>query len=377
MLKRIPSYFPITMSYHTALPNSQRAQYEPNETIDFTLNYPGFSLLPNSLRISGKLEVLTNDANDNLTRPDFDLKTILFDHNAGIHGCIDSIVTSVNDSVIENIQSYNRLVKVQNQLTNTDLMMASASRHVCEMVTHADTDSKAYVSNLVSNENAFSMKPRICLNNTGVAIPYSKSGEIKLQIRLANANNFLFGADVDNTTTFRLKDVRCDYRLVPTTGKTGGAIQMTVHHLVKQSIQSNNVNLNINVPLPTTAVNATFIRTGHLNVNANNHLATEILPGINRVEFSFNDQTNQMIHYPLETNLEILYNWLRSFAPYTEPGYNDIRLQSALADPGEGFGVGMPYLTVLANDKLGINIQSNNVNDNFTAFIYFKGILSL
>lgn len=353
------------MSYHSVLPNSQRAQYEPSETVDWTLNFPGFSMLPNTLRISGNLVVRHNNAAVATT------DDILMDSKAGIDAVADSFVVSMNDSVKENIQSYPRMVKMRVEGKQTPQRTVSEAVDVTALRTVNDATTKVLFA---ENPVSFSFKPNICLNNSTASIPYAKSGEIKVSMRLANANQVLYGSSVDNTTTYHLTDLRCEYRLTPTESGKQGPILMSVKQLVKQNVGSTNVNLSINVPIPTNSVSASFIEATHQNTNSNNHLATEKPPNVTRVEYSFNDQTNLLQCFALENEMEILYNYLRSLSSQR---HNDITLKKVM-DEDIGYGIGINYLEFLANQKLAVNIQSGVSNNvPYSIYLYFQGMMKL
>lgn len=353
------------MSYHSVLPNSQRQQYNPSETVDWTLNFENYSMLPNTLRVSGNLVVQKNG--NAIATTD----NIFMDSKAGIHAVADSWVVSMNDSVKENIQSYPRMVKMKVEGKQTPQRTVSDATNATALRMVNDNCTRVLIA---EGPVSFSFKPSICLNNSTGSIPYSKSGEVKLSMRLANTNQVLYGTDVDATTTYYLSDLRCEYRLTPSAKGKQGPILMSIKQLVKQTVGSTNVNLSINVPIPTNSVSGSFIQSSHQNTNLNNHLETEKPPGVHRVEYSFNDQTNMLQCFALENEMEILYNYLRSLSSVE---HNDITTHKLLNEQ-RGYGIGLNYLEFLTNQKLGINMQSeidNNVP--YSIYLYFQGMIKL
>ena len=97
---------------------------------------------------------------------------------------------------------------------------------------------------------------------------------------------------------------------------------------------------------------------------------------IKRLVFSFNDQTNSLNTFPLETKQEITWNYENStisstlgFAQYS-PKLNHLR------NYDNQVGIGIYFQSFVQNTKLGVNLESDIATPT-SVFLFFTGIASV
>jgi len=180
------------MSYYSAVqPSSLKQYYSENDIVDFIIKMKtGRAILPGSIRLSGQLSVETNRATDKkIVLEDM----VHLDQYAGVHSFIRSINTQVNNSTIENVQQYPRIVSMMTQANSTLESLVTSSSNLCEL--------KGLTNHfqLVGNSNvgdastiSFSMLPQISLNMASDLIAQEKFQNIQLSMVLANSVEALF-----------------------------------------------------------------------------------------------------------------------------------------------------------------------------------------
>lgn len=372
------------MSYNATFPLSQREQYNPNDNVDFTLQFSGREILVNSIAITGKLVVL-NDGSAVSLNNDF-----RYDAFTGAHGLFQNITTSFNDRIVENFQHYPRYVKMLDTATDDNMGIMGTARKSCELKFYnGDNDRNQSEGincilalpvdgegDITDGGRSFCIKPKVCFNNTSQNLGYSKTGEIKITLQLSSVSQFLFGADVDNNSSYYLTDLELLYRTQVEQPKTAPTT-MTVFSNLKQIVSSNNQVLNVMAPIPTTNLSCTFCSLIKESQLTENYLSFDNLPSFKRVEFTINDLNQGIIEYPIEHVEEVLLNYLMSLTNMVKgrqclaPNY-----LSAVRD--NVLGVGLWYEQTLQNTKMSVNLQADEVsNENqYACYMYFKGLIA-
>jgi hypothetical protein len=358
------------MAYISVKPLAEKAQYDPNDTIDFLLDFGmGNELVGNSIRFESQLVVLNADAT--LVN-----EAIFYDSNAGAHSFFQQIVTMMSDKTIENINYYPRYASMKSQTGEVPINKMAISTNASELKT-LDDNQTAYIM-MINQDNydegiyrSFSIKPYFCLNNSSGNVAYAKSGQIKVSITLASLTQALFGTDLTLAgTSYYLTDLRLSARVVPQSPASAKVV-MGVVSCVRQNITSNNTSLSVIVPIATTSFSATFRNQAAETSPVLNYIQLDALPSCSRVELSFSDSLSNLIEFPLETREEIILNYLASM------GYTG---KQAIITSDGVVGVGLAYNELLQNTKLGINLiseASNTANGAYAMYIFFKGVVGM
>lgn len=355
------------MSYQSVTPNSSRDSYAPGEIIDFIINLPADrEIVMGSFRLSGNLLVYPTGTGAAIMSG---AQNIFYDAKAGMHGLVSQAQCSLNGQNLENFPHYARFVKQASVCQEPDLQACGDLANACALKLADDGETRGVLgaTNAGVGGRSFSFKPMICLNRSFMNITPDK-GEIKVSFILSSANQFLFGADVQATTTYRLNDVLLSYRTAPLSYK--GPLVMSTVSALKQILTSSSVNLSVNNPIPSSSLSMSFIPTGDESTITANYLRMAEVPSVSRVEFAFNDVVaGGLISYPLETREEILYNFVQSHGGSTK---------WAVRQDGTNYGIGISYGEAMPNLKLGIQIQSGVQSvAPYSCYMYFKGMITV
>lgn len=371
------------MSQNTIFPLSTKDAYRQNDIVDFLLAFEDKAIVQNSIRITGKVRV--GASGDITANNGTKLNTSLdvqIDGTVGIAGAFQSITCSSDQQgVIENQNEHPRYVKAKSVAQTTAQHLFTDTRNTTELRTGTDIHTRYLLAgnntNVVADTQIpFSWKPDCAFNKSSQNISYKKTGGVKLSVRLATDQQFLYGANA-STMSYALYDLRLEYKTVPDKGSSGNLAFATIH-MIKNTAESNNTNLSTRVPAVVQSVSMVFHKDSQLNTYTYNHLQLEEPPGISRVEFSFNDSLTTYYNFALETVQEILYNYQKSWGV---AGGSKNNINFPLLNKNENYGVGMPfgtYIDMTKGSKFGVNIRSNISSAlKYGVFMYFRGIVQV
>lgn len=355
---------------HAIYPQSQKASYTENDSVDFVLSYDGEKLVPNSVRLTGQFRATKLDG----TPITGDVK---YDGMVGIHSVFDSFnISTMQEGFLENCMSYQRVVKSQFQATQNKNQAVSESDKTCELRCGNDEMTSEILKGMSEGGGnralPFSMAPNICLNRTlAGALRYAKQGAVMVNCRLAPTIDIFYGAD-SGDCQYEIIDLKLTYQSLPDDGKNDPVV-MEVKTVVRNNIVSSAHQVSTKVPIVALAFSATFIKPAHQSVTAYNNLACEVLD-INRMEIELNDN-NSYLAFPIDSREEILYNYILANA---NSKFNDMSLEKLKA--GIGYGIGMPFggSYNFSERKFGLNIQSSASNaDPYNMYMVFSGIIKV
>jgi hypothetical protein len=353
----------MTDTYSASVPLSQRAFYRPNETVDFVLSAGvGRSIVAGSIRLVAKA-VFTQDytvADPTTNRIPIGSNNVFLDGMTGAHGFFRQIVVSTsNQGVLQNLQDYARAVcDMKNGTKTRDMALNQDQRALC-------TGYDVYSGNIVGSQSAsFCIDPEICINRSSATdISYAKTGDVKLNLILNTPAGCMYGAGLTATAGFALQNLEVHYRTTADVTGANTPIQMLSMATVKAIASSSLAAFSIMSPIPTYTMSMNFISVANENSRAASSLKLELVPGVTRVEYTFQDSNNMIIQYPLENAAEFYKFWKDS--------YGSTR---AVTDVGTVLGV--KYDQVLANTKFNVVIQSALAAPTSVYFI-FKGTMSI
>ena len=352
--------------YNLRYPVNQKASYFGGENIDFTLSFPNMSLVGNTVRISGKLNV--KKGNDYVGFTD----KIFYDGMTGIHSFFNNIVVSFQTKgVIETQSDYPRWIKMKHTATRTNSQIISNSKMLAQLL-----NVNTYKTNYqLDSEVAFCFDLDCCLNNvvSSTAIPYTKTGDITISMRAVQPFEALFGRDMGSTVRYEITDLACEYLTAMTQPQDNQPTTMLMNYSLKQIINSGNANVNIKLPAVVNRVSCSFMRVAEELRMKYNNVELERLPSINKLYYSFNDSTNTFVSYPLESLEDMIQHYLDSFI--NDDTKNDATLQKL--NDNKFFGVGLNFEDSinLLSTSFGINLYSKVTSDDpYYIYTYFKGI---
>tara|TARA_Y100000401_G_C8302191_1_gene214789 strand:- start:76 stop:1203 length:1128 start_codon:yes stop_codon:yes gene_type:complete len=372
------------VKYHSVLPeNDISGGFTELNNVDFILTTDmARSLLLGSVRIEGDLIVYQTG-----TTPVADATRITMDNHVGMHSVIESISCVFNSGQVENIDNYGRFVKMISTSTSSedDLHRSSA---LCELrspnVRHTEylikqKNTKSTNSNLAINPD-FSISPKFCLNRAlqGSTIPFSKTGNIRVQIKLARNVAVLFGANAGQGATadpsYLLQNLRLTFKSVPSQPEDGAVLNKVFSS--NQSLESNNASISTSAPGVVSAVSVTFMKQTQENTfNSNNFLLER--PSINNIQMNYNDTSNAFQTFRLDNQQEIITNYLLSMR---SAGIHDAKLNKL--DSNDCFGAGIDFadnIDFSAGNKFSMVVDSNDIDNSnkVVIFLYFHSSISV
>ena len=365
------------MLYHSSVPEATQTNYIEFNNVDFVLNVgPGRSLLRNSVRLCGDVEV----TNDGSTRSGSD---VYMDHAIGIHATISSVQTSfANSGMKENIQNYARWVKMLAIGTIYEDDYNNASNQVELRAVNSISAGKLAKGEQPVNTGTspqgdldFAMKPVCILNRmSGDHLPFEKSGEVRLTFNLARNMSCLMGANQGTGAKYYLKNLHVNFQSVPTLGDPmSKQTSMRSVYNVKSTIQSGSANVSQQVPATVDAVSCSFQKQNEENVNVFSNYSCNMVQGIRRLQFEFNDSTNKYVSYNENDLGSMIERYIDSF---TNTGRNQMKLDTFRTNNGFGIGQKFSGFVDLSNQRFGIQLTSDITNlTPHNLYSYFHSIV--
>ena len=374
--------------YHVAQPEAiQTAGYTEYNNIDFVINVgEGRSLVKNSVRITGEIQINSdNSAGTRVVATD----QIFLGNRIGIHSVVDSLQVTFNggpsSGLKENVQNYPRFAEMiaVGQLYTDDLLNCS---NMCELRTVNNKTSQVNSVGLITGSPSgqstvavknmdFSFRPHCILNRmSGDDLPMEKSGEIRLTMNLARSIAALMGSDQLDAAGYTLFNLECTYISVPSEPSNSLTVMNSVYN-VKSTILSGASNISAQVPAICQSVSATFQRQSNENTNFVNCNALETIEGINRVQFLFNDATNQYVTYQISDQNEMLHRYIDSFS---NTGHNMVYGDQFRTNSGFGIGLDFNGSVDLSNQRFAVQLDSGvDASRPVNIYLYFHSVMSI
>ena len=362
--------------YNYLYPTSQKASYTSGDQVDFLLSFPNKSIVRNSVRISGSLQV--NSTGTTILAG----QKVYYDATSGVHVCFNNVTVSTQArGVIEIQQDYARYVKMRNMATKTTEQMISSGKLINELCMSDSTKTNAYLAQVLP----FYVKPDVCLNNfNGLeanvgGIDYTQTGDITLSLRVSTTNEFLFGSDMNANVNFVLTNLAVEYQTVPLQGKP---ILMVVKSSIKQTLNSSNSTVSVSLPATANSISCSFMKVSEEADVQKNHIDCEKPDGISRLYYSFNGATGQYIGFPVDSVQDMIAHYLDSLHAVDplagrNPADRKNDITNQLLSEQKAFGVGLDFdtMSLAANSNFALNIMSNVVSDSpYYVYMYIHSI---
>jgi hypothetical protein len=370
---------------HRVFPTNKRVSIGENENIDFELSFPNRKLICNSLRIEGKILVYSTGNTRTVMTND-----IFVDNLVGAHSFIETYETSSsNKGVVEYFSNAPRYHKMVVSGSNTVEDMANLS-NTCELKSQSlQLSRNVFFGNVnadqaipnpnTSDAQSFSMKPMFILNqvqrgvaNGSVNLDFETMGDIRISCRTAKNNDALFGTDSDNNVRYELSEISLCFHSVPSDGKQDPLVMRT-KQCVRQSVQSSNGTVSVNVPMLSNGCSISMIRQSQLNSNRYNTLKLDRPPNVSQVQFLINDSPSDFLAYQLRSENEILKHYLDSIS---NSDLNDFSQSKIKANEAYGLGINFMSLLDLSRDRFGVNVQSA-IAEPYLLYLFFHGVVQV
>lgn len=375
---------------HEVQPEVILESYGEFSNVDLFLTFEGRKMLFNSVRILFDIEVDGLAGLDNITTA----KSLFYNHTVGGHGFLESVETQVGGSSVENLQEYARYVAMKTSSTksSSDLCNGSSAcegKVPCSRLSNyairgfpsgflsEDAGTQGVVgayANSITTPLDVSIKPDICLNNSpNTSISYRKVGNqpVRVSVRLARNFSALFGADMSSAVSYKLSNVRLTFASVLDDGSDDAETLLRCKSNIKTSFTGDFANIQAIVPQPANAVSISFQPQGNENRAKLDNYQMYAPPNVRKVQFLFNDSTNQYVSYQLENREEILERGIESFS---DTGGNEASLYKLVGNNGYIIGLNFgEYVPLMNGQKFNVQLTSDIGTQNipYLAYMYF------
>jgi hypothetical protein len=379
----VPSF-----SYSEVIPENSKDSYTAHENVDFLLNFEGRAINLGSIRIEGELEAKydgkflnsTDDVNGVINQKD-----IFYNPSVGAHACFESIQTSIQGAVVENVQDYPRWVTMVTKATSEQGDVGNNSDQSCELKTsYKQATNQLLQGTVVAQQPTaavrlnpdFGVKPMIALNSSSRAMPYSKSGQIRITLNLARTNAIFFGKDVDGQLTYSVKDLRVTFSSIPEADVDPKMpITLRTKLGMKQSIQSTLASVALRVPAVCSGVSCSFLPQGQENSAVADSLEMTTVPNLKSIQYSFNDITSSLVTFRLKSMPEFIQGYIDSML---DTGLNALGPDSWANQEGFGVGTSFSGMVDLRNQKFAVQLNSDiSNNDPHIIYLFFHSVMQL
>ena len=381
----------MSLIYHKLSPENVLTSYNEFQNVDFLLTFEGRAIELNTIRITADCIVSSDDGaiGDNTKN-----KKMFYNASVGGHGVIDNITTSISNRVVESINEVGRYCSMKNQAT-----VGSNERNEGDMVAQGITTNARFTNSLIRGSPSsvftgatepantttepfnFTIAPECCLNNaytmdgTSPLLSFTKSGAIRLSIRLARNSAFLYGSDANaNNAKYELQNITCSYVSRPDVKDK--QVFMRTKISIKQSIESDYANIGAVVPATCNAVSMSFQpQTQEFNPLYDNY-ALHRIPDYNQLQYLFNDSTNTFLSFILKNHIEA---YERGISSLRDTGSNQAQLTRLNSNDGAIYGLSFGSFVPLQNQKFNIQLNSGigTRGTTFITYLYFHSLMSM
>ena len=354
------------MSYKSVNPDSVKSSYNPNENISFTLDFSNEAIVGGSVRLYGQVNFYVGNA-DTLEKDTIDAQT-------GIHSVLNSIsVSTQKQGVIQQLLQPARFRKMTQQGGQTVGDLVSRSDNVSALCAGRTNEMNGLLQGKAGSQNVqpFCFAVDCCLNQANGNIPYSKTGQVSIDLRTSSVFQFMNGAFV--TANYELNDLELLYQTAPENPKE--SVEMLTTYSMKYIADSSRTSIRTRVPAQCISVSISMMKTSEENTHAHNALKCEVPPGLTSVQYNLDDGLN-LVRYEMKTREEQLLNYFESLG---ENNKNQISIsQMDLSNNEFGLGLHFGEPVDLNKKPFGFDMISSIDNTNkYSVYLFFRGVISL
>ena len=358
-------------SFKSIQPRNLLPSYNPGQEVNFDLQFPNEALKANSVYLTGKLHMapvgLIGDEK-------------YFDPLVGCASFMENVIIKCDSGLFsEVITNYSRLVKVKNLGMSPDEAsqgMKNSAELVCGNLEH----TTLLIQNTCANGDAvlpFSHRFHNALNSMVGDLDYSRTGRITLSFKLPIIQKCVFGATAP--TSYTLSELEVHYMTVPAGSPS---VSVMVVNDTQKLISTTNSTVYNTFTQKIDSCLLTFAPTT-VETDASKNSLVCSNPNINKLQFAFNNQSNQLVAYSLENQEELL---LSGYSVLANKGMSaDIRTKLTLAvqDPSHNFtdgylvGLQLGQLEDFRTNALSVNMRINNLPEQLYCYMYGFGVQTL
>jgi hypothetical protein len=300
------------MSYKSVVPRTQLASYSPGTEINFDLLHDGESLEPGSIWLTGDLNCVSTSNDGSLEH--------YVDNYAGIGSFMENMITRC-DVFQEVITNYGRLCKHNAMVQYSPDQMCAGLSHTGEfrapVLDMMPTLVDSATGNDVNAPNAarkfsFTHKPVIALNSMSAPLSSDKSGRIQVSFKLPSTQKIFFGAPqapgtVGIVSNYAFSNIQLHYKT--RYGLVSGPVVVQIVQDTQKLIQSSKTTIMNTFPDTVSKVLVSFADVQTEIDPTLNSLVCQF-PPLQRVSWVYNDVSNGLIAYDIESPEELVLSGL-------------------------------------------------------------------
>lgn len=381
----------MSSDFQAVYPQAQQTEYNPGRYIDFLMTFEGKALIPDTVHLSGKL-VVKNSTNSNPVGVD---DRVYFNHRCGAHALLDTIKTEANAiGVNESFDDYPSYVSVTTLGTEVPLERGTTTPSARELRCPVAANARALCEEATpaSGGISFCVKPRCAVNKFNQPVNYSTTQEMRIRVRLADADRFLYGQDAADFT-YVLTDLKLHYKVLPQEVNYQGPLTTEVINSDKQNLTSTSQSISMLIPTGTTdSMIGRLILASHEQSAVFDKLACEACPGtvpgannavsdsygFEKIIYSVNDVDSAPVNFNLETREEIIVNYLRALRKdwQYKNGYQLTDLNNAGVPDSYAIGVNFGGLVDFSRQSFTMQLDSQIANP-YNLYIHTRSLVQV
>lgn len=340
-------------SIKSTLPRTQLSQYTPGQEINFELIHEGEALKANSCYLTGQLVC---------TVPGGVADQKFYDNFTGIASFLENVHVKC-DLFSEIITNYGRHVAMNNKGTLSADQLCSGLKNSSEMIVPTTEQTRVVLQDSqAATPFGFAHKLMNSLNNMSGDLEYARSGKIMLSFKLPSLTKVFFGQNVAaSITNYYWQNVELHYMTVPAGSPS---VSIRVVEDTQKLISTSNTTVFNTFINPIDNLLVSFAPTTAETDQTQNALVCS-MPDIQKLSFVYNDQSNRLVSYEIETKEELVlsgYSVLSSMGQAVDLRDKfSLPLQDPAHSISDGFLVGLALgqLMDFSRSGLGVNVQAN------------------
>lgn len=353
-------------------PRTQLPQYQPGQEVNFDIYSENEALVPGTVFLTGRLQVDVPAVPDPAPAAGW---SYFYDGYAGIASMFENVIVRC-DAYQEIITNYARYVKMNNALQYSPDSLCVGLKSSCELLAPHQLITRAVLTDAEANEAEgmpFAHKFMNSLNNMTGNLSFGKSGRIQLSFKLPPVSKALFGTA--EGVSYTLSDLELHYK---TSAQAADSVTINVVEDTQKLIQTTDTTVQNTFIQPISKLVVSFANTTCETDETQNALACQH-PPIERLSWMYNDVSNQLVAYDIETVEEMVLSGI-TLMPVEGCGIDIREFQSALVQNGtssfqDKFMVGLRLGSLMnfSRSPVGLNVRLSPGYANIYAYFYGFG----
>jgi hypothetical protein len=358
----------------SVVPRTQLDSYSPGQEVNFDLFSDGEALVPGTVMLTGRLYCAGTTG------------AIYIDPLAGIASVFENVIVRAQNGWQEIITNYGRFVKMSNALQYSPDSLCAGLKASCELLApHIAVEQSMLVDATntqvgIGNGMPFAHRWANSLNNMTGNLSFAKAGRIQLSFKLPPVSKVFFGADVGAAPPapalgYTLRDLELHYM---TSTQAADTVTVNTVEDTQKNIVSSDTTVQNTFINQVSKLLVSFADIECETDQTQNALACQH-PRIERLSWMYNDVSNQLVSYEIETVEEQVLSALNIY-PVRGVGLDIREFQSAIVQNGQTLtqdkfmvGLNLGSLMNFTQSPVGLNVRMTSDANFRPTYAYFYG----